>query len=240
MCYNFIPIFECKDNFYNKTYQLSLLIVSVFNEKYYLCIMNQMNKPRIAVIHPNSLCGIAMRTILADIAPFVCMLQKIDIVCYSSMEDFLQDDPQLAFHCFISNSILQANSDFFAPQARRCIILREGDEQIMEGYHSINLYCSEREMIKSLLSVFNNAHMAHGMVHPTPPPQTELLSDREKEVLALSVKGYINKEIADMLNISTATVIFHRRNISEKIGSKSIGRQTIYAVMNGIVDYREL
>ena len=66
------------------------------------------------------------------------------------------------------------------------------------------------------------------------------LSQREKDVLALLVKGYINKEIADRLNISTPTVIFHRRNISEKIGSKSIGRLTIYAVMNGIVDVREL
>lgn len=82
--------------------------------------------------------------------------------------------------------------------------------------------------------------MAHGMKHHPQPTQSSLLSEREKEVLALSVKGYINKEIADKLNISTATVIFHRRNISEKIGSKSIGRQTIYAVMNGIVDYREL
>ena len=69
---------------------------------------------------------------------------------------------------------------------------------------------------------------------------SELLSQREKDVLALIVKGYINKEIADILNISTPTVVFHRRNISEKIGSRSIGRQTIYAVMNGIVDYREL
>ena len=82
--------------------------------------------------------------------------------------------------------------------------------------------------------------MAHGMEHQIPTQTGEQLSEREKEVLALSVKGYINKEIADKLNISTATVIFHRRNISEKIGSKSIGRQTIYAVMNGIVDYREL
>lgn len=202
--------------------------------------MNQMNKPRIAVIHPNSLCGIAMRTILADIAPFVCMLQQIDIVCYSSMEDFLQDDPHLAFHCFVSNSILNENSEYFASQARRCIVLREGEEQVIEGFHSINLYGSERDMIKSLLLLFNNAHMAHGMKHHPQPTQSSLLSEREKEVLALSVKGYINKEIADKLNISTATVIFHRRNISEKIGSKSIGRQTIYAVMNGIVDYREL
>ena len=65
-------------------------------------------------------------------------------------------------------------------------------------------------------------------------------SVEEKDVLSLIVKGYINKEIADRLNISTPTVIFHRRNISEKIGSKSVGRLTIYAVMNGIVDVREL
>jgi DNA-binding CsgD family transcriptional regulator len=73
-----------------------------------------------------------------------------------------------------------------------------------------------------------------------PPKQEELLSQREKDVLSLIVKGYINKEIADRLNISTPTVIFHRRNISEKLGSKSVGRLTIYAVMNGIVDVSEL
>jgi DNA-binding CsgD family transcriptional regulator len=75
---------------------------------------------------------------------------------------------------------------------------------------------------------------------PHPPKQEELLSQREKDVLSLIVKGYINKEIADRLNISTPTVIFHRRNISEKLGSKSVGRLTIYAVMNGIVDVSEL
>ena len=86
----------------------------------------------------------------------------------------------------------------------------------------------------------NTAHTAHGVQPRVNNEDSELLSQREKDVLALIVKGYINKEIADMLNISTPTVIFHRRNISEKIGSKSIGRQTIYAVMNGIVDFREL
>lgn len=86
----------------------------------------------------------------------------------------------------------------------------------------------------------NVAHHAHGMDHHATLEEKELLSQREKDVLALIVKGYINKEIADMLNISTPTVIFHRRNISEKIGSRAIGRQTIYAVMNGIVDVKDL
>jgi DNA-binding CsgD family transcriptional regulator len=69
---------------------------------------------------------------------------------------------------------------------------------------------------------------------------TITLSTREREVLALVVKGYINKEIADMLNISLATVIFHRNNISEKLHTRSIGRLTIYAVLNNIVPLSEL
>ncbi|HNZ72514.1 MAG TPA: LuxR C-terminal-related transcriptional regulator, partial [Prolixibacteraceae bacterium] len=54
------------------------------------------------------------------------------------------------------------------------------------------------------------------------------------------VRGYINKEIADKLNISKTTVISHRNNIAEKLGDRSIGRLTIYAVLNGIVDLHEL
>jgi DNA-binding CsgD family transcriptional regulator len=100
--------------------------------------------------------------------------------------------------------------------------------------------CSERELIKAFLTIHNTAHIAHNVNMPHPPKQEELLSQREKDVLSLIVKGYINKEIADRLNISTPTVIFHRRNISEKLGSKSVGRLTIYAVMNGIVDVSEL
>ncbi|MEE1103262.1 MAG: helix-turn-helix transcriptional regulator [Alistipes sp.] len=199
-----------------------------------------MNKPKIAIIHPNSLCCMAMRTILADIAPFVDMFQRVDIASYNSMEEFLEDNPHSAIHYFISSSILKENSEFFTPQARRCIILCDGEEQIQDGFRKIDLRCPERELIKLLLSIHSTAHMAHGMEHHIPQESGELLSQREKDVLALSVKGFINKEIADRLNISTATVIFHRRNISEKVGSKSIGRQTIYAVMNGIVDYKEL
>ena len=67
-----------------------------------------------------------------------------------------------------------------------------------------------------------------------------LLSEREKDVLSLLVRGYINKEIADKLNISKTTVTSHRNNIAEKLGDRSIGRLTIYAVLNGIVDLHEL
>ena len=46
----------------------------------------------------------------------------------------------------------------------------------------------------------------------------------------------MNKVIADRLNIGLTTVITHRKKIIEKLGMKSVGALTVYAVMNGYVD----
>ena len=59
---------------------------------------------------------------------------------------------------------------------------------------------------------------------------------REIEVLSLVARGFINKEIADKLHISLTTVITHRKNITEKLGIKTISGLTIYAVMRGYVE----
>ena len=67
-------------------------------------------------------------------------------------------------------------------------------------------------------------------------PQADLLSEREKEVVAGVARGLVNKEIADRLNISLNTVITHRRNIARKLGIHSPAGLTIYAIVNGIVD----
>lgn len=65
--------------------------------------------------------------------------------------------------------------------------------------------------------------------------RTDVLSAREKEVLTLMVKGFYNKEIADKLNISVTTAIFHRNNICTKLGTRSMGRLTIFAVLSNLV-----
>lgn len=201
-----------------------------------------MQMMKIVIIHPNSLCGLAMRSILADMAPFVGMFRDVDIVSHNTMDEFMAQDLQSVAHYFVAAEIVRENMSFFSSPHRRCIVLSEGEGDAIQGFHNINLYRSERELLKGLLTMFNMAHMPHGFVpHNTNADEEEMsLSQREKDVLALLVKGFINKEIADKLNISTPTVIFHRRNICEKIGSKAIGRLTIYAVINGIVDVREL
>ena len=68
------------------------------------------------------------------------------------------------------------------------------------------------------------------------PDSDSLLSDREKDVIVSLVQGMTNKEIADHLNISTNTVLTHRRNIARKLQIHSPAGLTIYAIVNNLVD----
>jgi DNA-binding NarL/FixJ family response regulator len=71
------------------------------------------------------------------------------------------------------------------------------------------------------------------------PANSSDLSDREKTILAEVARGLTNKEIADKLFLSTHTVITHRKNITNKLGIKTISGLTIYAVLNKLVDLNE-
>lgn len=66
------------------------------------------------------------------------------------------------------------------------------------------------------------------------------LSDREKEILVAVAKGMINKEIADLHNLSIHTVIAHRKNISRKTGIKSASGFAVYALLNNLIEEHEV
>ena len=70
--------------------------------------------------------------------------------------------------------------------------------------------------------------------------KTDILSQREKEIIVCIAKGFSNKEIADELNISIHTVTTHRRNISSKLQIHSIAGITIYAIANGLVQMSDI
>jgi DNA-binding NarL/FixJ family response regulator len=59
--------------------------------------------------------------------------------------------------------------------------------------------------------------------HPAEPGESpaETLSPREREILDLLAKGYMNKEIADLLTISFQTVHTHVRKIYSKLHVRS-------------------
>jgi regulator of cell morphogenesis and NO signaling len=66
------------------------------------------------------------------------------------------------------------------------------------------------------------------------------LSSREIEVLKQIVKGGTNKEVAEQLCISLNTVLTHRKNITSKLGIKTIPGLTFYAITNGIISGEEI
>ena len=100
----------------------------------------------------------------------------------------------------------------------------------------ININDSRNEIIGSIQKLLSSELLSDNQ------KQQETLSEREIDVLKLLVEGNANKEIADKLNISTHTVISHRKNISQKTGIKSVSGLTIYAVVKNIIaidSYRE-
>ena len=71
-------------------------------------------------------------------------------------------------------------------------------------------------------------------------PDTEELSEREKDVLIQVVRGLSNKEIADVLCISMHTVVSHRKHITRKLNIHSTAGLTVYAIVNKLVDLNDL
>ena len=74
----------------------------------------------------------------------------------------------------------------------------------------------------------------------TEKDKTDLLSDREKDILIGITKGLSNKEIADALNISVHTITTHRRNISQKLQIHTIAGLIIYAIANKLVNIEDI
>ena len=192
--------------------------------------------PRIAIIDPNTLATIGLKTILQNIMPII----QVDI--YGSFAELQANNPEQYFHYFVAMNIVLEHRTFFLERRNKTIVLTLGldNATTLSDFHSLCVNVPEKQLVKSLLALEQHAHANGRNLPPVQRQQTNLLSDREIEVLSLVAQGHINKEIADMLNISMPTVVSHRKNITEKLGMKSISALTIYAVMHGYVDINRI
>lgn len=66
------------------------------------------------------------------------------------------------------------------------------------------------------------------------------ISLRELDVLRLVAQGFLNKEIADKLNISMNTVLSHRKNITAKLGIKTVSGLIFYCITHGYISADEI
>jgi DNA-binding NarL/FixJ family response regulator len=63
----------------------------------------------------------------------------------------------------------------------------------------------------------------------------DTLSEREREVFQLIAEGHTNKEVAELLHISPATVETHRAHIMEKLDLHSTAELVLCAVRKGVI-----
>ncbi len=61
------------------------------------------------------------------------------------------------------------------------------------------------------------------------------LSDREKEIINFSTRGYTIAEIADAIFVSPDTVKFHRRNLFEKLDVSNISDAIMFTISNNLI-----
>ena len=191
-----------------------------------------MHTPEIAIVDANTLSALGLQTILEELLPMAV------IRTFNSFEALIDDTPDMYAHYFVSAHIYMEHTSFFLQRKKKAIVMAGESQSIqLSGVSVLNIYQSKDVLVKSILKLHQHAHQKGFPPEAVPPRRTieHELSAREIEVLALITKGLINKEIADKLNISLTTVITHRKNITEKLGIKSVSGLTIYAVMNGYV-----
>lgn len=192
-----------------------------------------MNK-EIAIIEPNTLAGLGLRHLLQQMMPTVTIRH------FGSMQQLTDDTPDMYGHYFVSSAVYFEHASFFLQRMSRTIVLTSGGAVPgLSDVNTLNVNQSEQALTRDILRLHSRGH-GHDHNHRLTMAVEHDLSPREIEVLVLLTRGFINKEIADRLNISLTTVITHRKNITEKLGIKSLSGLTIYAVMRGYVEPHEL
>ena len=114
---------------------------------------------------------------------------------------------------------------FFIPKRNRLALLSNSTDDNI-GF-TLNRHCDEAAFLKQLGDIIETSRHNRS--------DGNELSQREIDVLCLLAKGFTNKEIADRLFISINTVLTHRKNISAKLGIRSVSGLSVYAIMNGYI-----
>ena len=195
------------------------------------------NRPKIAIIDPNTLSALGLKAILQNVMP----IMTVDT--FGSVSELQANDADSYYHYFTAMAVVLENMQFFNERKRKTIVLTLSLDTMsqLSDFHCLCINSPESELVRSLLMLEQHAHGKGENLPPMPAVlNKKILSDREIEVMSLIVQGYINKEIADKLNIGLATVITHRKNIMDKLGMKSVSALTIYAVMHGYVDINKI
>lgn len=197
-----------------------------------------MKTYRIVIVEPSEIIRNGLETMLRNLPEYEVTLQSDDWqIVYARLHairpDILIINP-LLFDYAKRKSVRSLFEDL--PKMKMVALVSSYvDSQLLRQYHGILELNDDLQRIKFTLNqVITDNNTSEREV------DTALLSEREKEVLVCLAKGLRNNEIADSLNISIHTVITHRKNIVRKTGIKSVAALTVYAILNNLVDEKDI
>lgn len=116
--------------------------------------------------------------------------------------------------------------------ARGYVLKESADTELIRGVTAVAAGKSFFSPIvaKSMLDDYTRQLNRKGIVD-----RYDALSEREREIFQLIAEGHTNKEIAELLSISVATVETHRAHILQKLDVHSTAQLVLCAVRRGIV-----
>lgn len=184
------------------------------------------NKTYVAIIITDTLRRQGLEFILRSVAER-CLVDSFD-----SFEIFTASDIERYDIAYVEDTLVIMHEDFFRGRKLKVIpiytnpVLPENDATQEDGIFTFADSTTIRDALK--LSLKKSTLQQNSM-------GGKELSQRETEVLKEVAVGKTNKEIADELDISMNTVMTHRKNITAKLGIKTVSGLTFYALMNGIL-----
>jgi NarL family two-component system response regulator LiaR len=153
---------------------------------------------------------------------------------------------------------LEATQQITACQPRaRVLVLTSffGDDKIFPAIRAGALgYLLKDLGPEELVQAIKQVHRGESSLHPTVArkllrelspraerdPQTDLLTDRELQVLRLIAQGQTNRQIAEELSIAEATTRSHVTRILSKLNVVSRTQAALYALREGIASLDEV
>ena len=188
---------------------------------------------RVFIVHPSEIIQLGLNTLVQDQFDLEPILVKSieELKNYFSIQKsqivFLADSQ------FGQESFSAAIGSFDSSNSIKTIFIREKDDKSACKHDCECCFSIMDE--KSRMNRLINTYLQVNGKSSSQKSNTRL-TEREVDVLKLVAIGKTNKEIADELNISFHTVISHRKNITDKLGIKSISGLTVYAILNNLVD----
>ena len=197
-----------------------------------------MKTCKIAIADPSVIVLSGLSALLRDLPEYEVVLQSDDMHTVMTRLRILRPDVLIINPSMIDYSKRRMVRSLFEdlPDLRVVALVSSFfDSQMLRQFQGVVEITDDLQRIKSTLN-----QVVAQLNAEDSDMDSSVLSDREKDVLICLAKGMKNNEIADSLNISTYTVITHRKNIVRKTGIKSVSALTVYAILNNLLEQKDI